>query len=245
MHATNESCRWLHERLESLGSAVRYPFSLDNLPLNGINFFYEEGEVWGHGGSKPRIVRIGTHRDVNFRSRMGEHFLTSESSMQFDATKSRPHDRSIFRKNLGRALLTLNGDPYLEMWNRDFTRDEIKVQYRRVRNVEKEKDLESKVTGILRKRFSFRFIIVSNQTERMGKSGLESRLIGTAARCDECRPSNSWLGLSSPVEKIRSGHLWLVQHLNSPPISDEDRGKITSAIAITKDWLESFIQGQS
>ena len=92
------------------GRPVRHPFPLDRLPRNGIYFFYEDGEIWGHGGdARPRIVRIGTHRDGNFRSRMNEHFLLSESSIRFDATKSRPHDRSIFRKNLGRPLLARDG----------------------------------------------------------------------------------------------------------------------------------------
>jgi hypothetical protein len=236
----NESCKWLHEKLELLGPTVKFPFALDRLPLDGIYFFYEEGEIWGHGGKKPRIVRIGTHRDGNFRSRMSEHFLLNESAMKFDATKSRPHDRSIFRKNLGRALLARDGDPYLEIWNHDFTKDGIKARYHSKRDVEKERRLESEVTEILRKRFSFRFIIVADQTERMGTSGLESRLIGTAARCNVCNPSSNWLGLHSPIEKIRNGRLWLVQHLNSPPISDEDGEKIEAAVAMTNNWIKSF-----
>ena len=205
-----------------------------------LHFFYEEGEVWGHGGNRPRIVRIGTHRDGNFRSRMSEHFLLNESSMRFYVTSSRPHDRSIFRKNLGRALLNRDGDSYLEMWNRDFIKGETRIRYQSQRDIEKERKLESEVTEILRKRFSFRFIIVVDQTERMGTSGLESRLIGTVAHCDECSPSNHWLGLHSPIEKISKGRLWLVQHLNSPPITDEDREKIMSAITTTKAWIESF-----
>jgi hypothetical protein len=39
-----------------------------------IYFFYEDGEFWGHGGNRLRIVRIGTHKDGNFRSRIKEHF---------------------------------------------------------------------------------------------------------------------------------------------------------------------------
>src|SRR3970282_701015 len=112
-------CKWLHEELESL-PLVRHPFDLEELPENGIYFFYERGEVWGHGAEKARIVRVGTHREGNFRSRIAGHFLLDESRMVFDRTQSPPHDRSIFRKHIGRALLAKNNDPYLEIWNIDF-----------------------------------------------------------------------------------------------------------------------------
>lgn len=95
------------------------------MPNNGIYFFYEDGEVSGHGGAddtnnnKPRIVRIGIHKDGNFKSRISEHFLLNESKMHFTSKTSASHDRSIFRKNLGRALL--EGDEYLNTWKIDFT----------------------------------------------------------------------------------------------------------------------------
>jgi hypothetical protein len=51
-----------------------------------------QGESSDHGNRKvrPRIVRIGTHKDNNFRSRISEHFLLNESAiiLQTD-TKSR------------------------------------------------------------------------------------------------------------------------------------------------------------
>jgi hypothetical protein len=67
------------------------------------------------------VVRIGTHRDGNFRSRIGEHFLLNESKMNFTAENPAPHERSIFRKNIGRALLNRAGDDYLKTWEIDFT----------------------------------------------------------------------------------------------------------------------------
>jgi len=102
----SELCRWLHEQLEQL-------------PENWIYFFYEDGEIWGHGGYKQRIVRIGTHKDGNFISRIKEHFLFDESKMNFDTTKPAPHERSIFRKNIGRALLNKEKDEYLKIWEID------------------------------------------------------------------------------------------------------------------------------
>lgn len=88
------TCQWLHENLEVL-QLIRYPFDINKLlPNNGVYFFYEDGEVWGHGSAddddtdnnsnsnnnnKPRIVRIGTHKDGNFKSRISEYFLLNES----------------------------------------------------------------------------------------------------------------------------------------------------------------------
>ena len=104
MKSMSEQCRWLHDQLEEL-PLFRFPFKLEQLPLNGIYFFYEGGETWGHGGNeiRQRIVRIGTHRDGNFRPRIKEHFLLNHSRMEFDKNRSKPSDRSIFRKHIGRA----------------------------------------------------------------------------------------------------------------------------------------------
>lgn len=180
------SCQWLHEQLDE-SPIIRYPFDIDELPDNGIYFFYEDGEIWGHGRAKPRIVRIGTHKDGNFKSRISEHFLLNESKMNSSANTTAPHERSIFRKNLGRALL--EGDDYLKVWEIDFTTTANKRKYAYLRNVEKEKKVESQITKLLRERFWFRFILLEGQAGRMGSSGLESRLIATVANCQVCKPS--------------------------------------------------------
>jgi hypothetical protein len=53
---------------------------------------------------------MGTHKENNFKSRISEHFLLNESKMKFAQMNSKPSDRSIFRKNIGRALLNKQGD---------------------------------------------------------------------------------------------------------------------------------------
>jgi hypothetical protein len=104
----SEKCSWLHSQLESL-PLLRFPFNVKSLPSNGIYFFYEEGEMIDHGNSpKPRIVRIGTHKENNFQTRISEHFLLNESKLNFTIANPKPSDRSIFRKNIGRALLNKN-----------------------------------------------------------------------------------------------------------------------------------------
>lgn len=236
-------CRWLHDQLERL-PVVRYPFDLNRLPENGIYFFYEKGEAWGHGqgGDRPRIVRIGTHREGNFRKRIAEHFLLNEAKMNFDATSSPPHDRSIFRKNIGRALLNRSRNQYLTVWNIDFTTRESREKHGRLRDIGEERQIEAEVTRLLRENFSFTFVMLDGQTERMGSAGLEARLIGTVARCSACLPSSSWLGRHSPVEKIRQSGLWLVQHLAAEPLCEADQKRLVEAIAATRNWRGHVLQ---
>jgi hypothetical protein len=232
----SELCKWLHEQLEEL-PLIRYPFDLDDLPECGVYFFYEDGEVWGHGGDKLRIVRVGTHKGGSLRNRIAEHYLLGgyECRMYFDENKPKPSDRSIFRKNIGMALLNRDGDSYLKIWRKKFVERKIREQCRFMRDIEKEKKLEEEITKIIREKFSFRFIILDDQMERMR---LEGALIGTLASCKLCRPSENWLGKYSPVSKIRGSGLWLTQHLNAKPINERDKEVILNAIERTKRFLQ-------
>jgi len=207
----SDACRRLHEELEQL-PLIEFPFNLEQLPSNGIYFFYERGEIWGHDGSRLRIVRIGTHhKNGNFRRRISEHYLLGqmESRMNFDQNRPKPSDRSIFRKNIGRALLYRDRDSYLCIWDVNFMRSE-NSSLRYMRDIDKERRIESEITRILRENFSFRFRMIDNQ---VGRRRMESSLIETVASCGLCRPSGNWLGNHSPVHQIRESGLWLVQHL--------------------------------
>ena len=230
----SENCKWLHENLEFL-PLIKFPYDTNKLPDNGIYFFYENGELWGHGSNKPRIVRVGTHRDGNFKSRIGEHFLLNESKMNFDITKPAPHERSIFRKNIGRALLNKAKDDYLKVWKTDFTSKENRNKFAHIRDIIKEKAIESDITRILRENFSFRFIVLKDQKSRMGSGGLESHLIGTVASCKLCKPSLYWLGNYSPKAQIRESGLWQVQHLGASNISKEEMELIAKSIEKTRN----------
>lgn len=238
MTKMSEECKWLHEILEEL-PLIKYPFRLELLPLNGIYFFYEEGEIWGHGGEKLRIVRIGTHKGNNFRNRIAEHFLINEKKMSFDRNNPKPSDRSIFRKNIGRALLNKNKDPYLKIWEIDFLPRANRDKYDDLRDIEKEKSIEKQITEILRNNFFFRFVIIENEDERIGSKGLESKLIGTVSRCTMCKPSMNWLGNYSPKKQIRTSGLWLIQHLNAEGITEEDIPVIEKLIRKTKTWIKN------
>jgi hypothetical protein len=232
----SEICKWLHEQLEIL-PIVKYPFDSKSLPKNGVYFFYEKGENASHSDvtMTPRIVRIGTHKENNFRSRISEHFLLNESKMNFNNQTPKPSDRSIFRKNIGRALLNKQEDDYLTVWNIDYTTSDNKKRFSHLRNIGKEKETEIQVTDIIRKYFWFRFVPIEGQEQRMGKMGIESRLIGTVTKCEECKPSQNWLGIFSPVSKINNGKLWLYQHLNSSELTDTDKLALSKSINVANE----------
>jgi hypothetical protein len=217
---SSDTCVWLTERLARL-PLVSYPFAEEDLPTNGIYLFYESGEIASHGDRLPRIVRVGTHRDGNFRQRIAEHYLLDDRKMSFDRSRSAPKDRSIFRKNIGRALLNKSTDPYLNIWNIDFMKTVNLLAYSHLRDIEKEREIEREITRILRENFCFRFVAVETENQRLGTNGLERRLIGTVAQCARCRPSANWLGSYSPLANIRATGLWQVQHIKAPPLAGE------------------------
>jgi len=218
---------------------IRFPFDLASLPNNGIYFFYEDSEHWSHGGKRPRIVRVGTHKDGNFRSRIAEHFVLDERKMNFDTTTLAPHERSIFRKHIGRALLNRSNDPYLKVWNIDFTSKASRERDAHLRDIGKEKTVECEITALLRKYFSFRYIVVAQESVRMGVSGIERKLIGTVAQCSECSPSRVWLGNQSPQPQIRETGLWLIHHLKTPTLSPAEMNLLAKAIGDTRTWIKN------
>jgi len=123
-------CTRLHQVFNTL-CRYHFPFEEDVLPENGIYVLFERGER-AHDGLD-RIVRIGSHTGQgNLRQRLTEHFLTENK------------DRSIFRKNIGRALLNRMKDPFLAQWEIDLTarkkrqQNAGKIDYSRLAEVEEE-----------------------------------------------------------------------------------------------------------
>ena len=196
------ACEALHEWANSL-PALRFPFDDVSIPLNGIYVLFEHGEE-AHGAN--RIVRVGTHTgNDQLRSRLRQHFLVENK------------DRSIFRKNIGRALLNRDRDPFLPTWELDRTsrlaRDKHAIDLAR------QSAIERLVSQYIQERFTFIVFRVDDKTQRLG---LESKMISTVSHCEECQPSTKWLGLHSPKDKIRTSGLWLVNELYKEPISIED-----------------------
>jgi len=110
----SEICLQLHGLLNSL-PRHRFPFDELAIPGNGIYILFEKGE---HAHGVDRIVRVGTHTGENqLRSRLKQHFMNENK------------DRSIFRKNIGRAILQRAEDPFLAQWNWDLTTRKVREPY--------------------------------------------------------------------------------------------------------------------
>jgi hypothetical protein len=198
----SEACQKLHALVHRL-PRLRFPFDWEAIPEDGIYLLFEEGEP-GHGGA--RIVRVGSHRGAgNLPARLNEHFLKENK------------DRSIFRKNIGRALLHRDNDPFLAQWAFDLTSRADRMKYEGAVDRARLAKVEQEVTQYIRSRLSFVVIAVAGTNDE--RLLLERKLIGTVASCGECRASSSWLGFCSPKKRIREGKLWLEQGLRQPPLT--------------------------
>ena len=194
----------MHEWAHSLKRHT-FPFDAQTIPKDGIYFLFEKGER-AHGSE--RLVRVGTHTGVGqLPARLHQHFIAANK------------DRSIFRKNIGRALLSKAKDPYLAVWEIDFTPTLARETHGRKRNAAKQALVEERVTHYLQKNCSFAVVQVDSKAKRLA---LESKIISTLSHCDTCRPSEQWLGNYSPKAKIRESGLWLVNELYKTPLAGPD-----------------------
>ena len=205
-------CPQLHEFLADC-TRHHFPFDKRTIPVNGIYVLYE-AEASGHGAD--RIVRVGTHTgEAQLPSRLRQHFLNENK------------DRSIFRKNIGRALLAKEGDPFLDDWNIDLTTRKAREQYSARIDKEKLKTVEAQVTDYIQRSFSFVVLPVQDKGARLAT---ESKLISTVSWCATCGPSGAWLGQYSPKEKIRESGLWLVNELYKEPLSQREFDQLSKVI---------------
>lgn len=202
------TCQELHEWARNL-TRHAVPFRQADIPQNGIYLLFENGEI-AHGGE--RVVRVGTHTgEGQLPSRLRQHFLNENK------------DRSIFRKNIGRALLNRVRDPFLAHWEIDLTPAAARSAWRSRISKEKLAEVESAVTRYMQKHFSFAVLGVDDAARRLS---LESKIISTLSLCDECVPTSAWLGSHSPKEKIRESGLWLVNELYKTPLTIQELSEL-------------------
>ncbi len=208
----NKFCNKVHQLINSM-KRFNFPFDESKIPNDGIYVLFEKGEK-GHGFD--RIVRIGTHTGSNqLRSRLFQHFLNENK------------DRSIFRKNIGRALLNKARDPFLNLWELDLTTKKARAELAGKINLSRQKEIEKEVTKYIQDNFSFVVFEVPQKNKRLN---FEAKLISTVSLCEECEPSQNWLGLLSPKNKIRESGLWQVNELYKEPLNENDFDELRKII---------------
>lgn len=213
MQNVDELCHELHVWANSL-PVYRFPFDVKLMPQNGIYLLFEKGEI-GHGTN--RIVRVGTHTGQNqLRSRLEQHFVTENK------------DRSIFRKNIGRALLRKRHDDFLVDWEIDLTSADARAQHLDQIDRDRTKEVERDVSHYMQENFSFVVVPIESKEQRLW---VESQVISTVSRCCSCRPSGNWLGNYSTKEKIRKSGLWLVNELYKDPLTRKNLDELVGFLA--------------
>ena len=101
-------------------------------------------------------------------------------------------------------------------------------QYSSIIDFDYQKNIEIQVSLYIQDNFTFTVFEVISKAERLE---IESRLIATVSWCDECKPSNLWLGNSSPKDKIVKSGLWLVNELYKTPFDAANVEHLSRLIA--------------
>lgn len=194
--------------------------TISDIPFtNGIYIMFEKGQKYGEFD---RIVRIGTHTsDDRLKSRLREHFI------------SKNKDGSIFRKNIGKAMLNKSHDPYLDIWTLDTSNKNNKEKI----NEEKEAKIENSVSNYLQNNVSFVCFHVAEKEDRLR---LEEALISLLNKSDDFYPGNDWMGEFSPVNKISQSGLWLTQGMDADPLAVAEFAMIKESVRFGEQFYLLF-----
>ena len=214
---TEEVCAAIHDALESLpllSSPTDVPF------LDGLYFFYEDGETSRHAPSG-RIVRVGNHPGSvgGLVRRLRNHYSGRKNG-------------SVFRRLLGGALirrrdpdsLCLAPSPGKGHW-----------EHQNDKACERCQPLEEEVSQLLRSSFRFRCVMVEDREER---NELEAALVATLAACPVCGPSTSWLGRYAYSDKVRSSGLWNSQFVGGPTVTERQLERFRRLVQVSPEAFE-------
>jgi hypothetical protein len=195
----------VHKHFNSL-DRYSFPFNKKEISRNGIYILFEAGETLNHFD---RIVRVGSHTgNDRLIKRLGDHFLSENQRS------------SIFRKHIGRCLLTMNNDSYIDYWNLPFKKIIDKEKNQGLVNPEHEKQYENEISSYIRAKLSF--CIIPNLTDKKYRSRLEEGLIATLAQSPQRTSSSEWLGNSHPDETISGSKLWNIEYTNGRKLREEE-----------------------
>ncbi len=172
---------------------------------NGIYIIFQENEKYHN---YDRVVRVGTHRsDGRLKGRLKDHFINENK------------DGSIFRKNIGRALLNLNQHDYIHAWNKNTSKPNVVAEMGSSYKPDFQKLVEGKISKLLRESFSFVCFPVTDADERLR---LEEGIIATLNSTADFGPSYEWNGKHSTESEIRDSGMWLKEGLDGIPLSESE-----------------------
>ncbi len=205
----------LHQLFNSL-LRVQHPFKQAQIPMNGIYIMFEEGEKYQ---GMDRIVRVGINISQNrLRGRIRDHFFENK-------------DKSIFRKNIGQAILNRDNDEYLNIWSYNPKMKDPPILEKA--DPDYQFMIEKRVSEYIRKSISFVFIPVEAKSDRLR---FENAIVATLNKDPLFNPGITWLGRHSPKPEIRTSGLWLVQGLNGLPITAKEFEHIKKMSGIKMEY---------
>ncbi len=173
-------------------------------PLNGVYFFFEEGENRA-AGQGPRVVRVGTHalKAENPSAATLWRRLAQHRGRQPGDPGGPRRSHSVFRRHVGTAIIRRDrlGDEAL---------DEVLDDWYHYRHQPLEEQIEmavSRYIGVM----PFLWLDVPDRTARYD---IEAGAIGLLSRCSGGvePPSAGWLGRYALKTEIGDSGLWNVQH---------------------------------
>ena len=188
---------------------------------NGIYIVFEKGETYS---TYDRIVRVGTHTSPDrLKERLKDHFLRENK------------DGSIFRKNIGIAMLNKAMDPYLPVWKIDTSKPE---NFHFI-DSEKQSNVETCVSAYLRQNITFAVIRVNDGMQRLR---LEEAIISTLNHAPDFKASDNWLGNSSTEVEIRSSGMWLKQGLEARPLTSDEFKFVKDQVGDTSKTIPIIVE---
>ncbi|SHF17529.1 DUF6884 domain-containing protein [Clostridium fallax] len=199
-----DHCYLLHKIFNSM---KKYSFSnVDKIKVkNGIYVILDKYQYYC---GMNRIVKVGTH--IN-QGRLKNRLL--------DYASNKNKSSSIFRKNIGRAMLNAYNDPYISIWNIDFNIDKNKKQYSNLRDKKKEREIENYIDDYMKKYLQIVCFEVINKPLRLR---LEEGIISTLNKEKSFKDSINWYGKYRAIPKMNSNELWIAKELIGEPLSYEE-----------------------
>jgi len=185
-------------------------------PARGVYFFFEPEEQRAHGGSGPRVVRVGTHAlKVGARTSLWRRLAQHKG---VGGSGGGNHRGSIFRLLVGEALKSYDGYPDVRSWGR---RGDVRSAAQELGlSPEDLQALEHPLeTGVSRHIGSmpFLWIEVDDAPGPGSDRGLIERnsiaLLSNFGREAIDPPSPAWLGRHCGRDRVRRSGLWNNNHV--------------------------------
>ena len=197
------------ERLESGIGGKRRLSRCDgrmDWPEYGVYFFFEHNEWRSGSGNDIRIVRVGTHALTSSSGTTLWNRLSQHRGVA--STGGGNHRGSIFRKLVGHALIARYPECTIGTWGKgDSAPSNVRVA---------ESELERQVSSVIGE-MPFLWLEVDDPPGPGNRRGYIERnsiaLLSSYNRPHGDPPSDDWLGLHCPREKVRHSGLWNQKHV--------------------------------